>query len=278
MAIKLYAGLPGKGKTAESTYLAVIQYNKDNTLKNYVKESLHAAKVQTDEYIKIYSDAKRSFRFKLYIRNYISNFVHYFNDLRINPINNIFCNYPVLLEKKRGIMANIFKPSDLCMKYQFPKGSTIFWDETQRDAESRSFKTFNKKMGTFFQHHRHADIRDIILVSQHPRRIDNMLRDLVEIFRKYKIFVKIPFTTIIFAYYTNYYEFEDFGKYNHLKPEFRTYDYDNHFQFLSTKNSFDRYVSKYFAVIFEQLPMIQKVQFKSMTLSADELDAIGVDV
>jgi len=280
MATKMYTGLPGRGKTANSTHLAVIEYNRDNTLFVYIVHSLKYAINKNNKHVSQFNDArlktKLQMSIKYFYKYFVIDFIECFNRFKHDPINNIFTNYPVLLDVKKNIYSNIFKPDDLKMKYQFPKGSSIFWDETQRDAESREFKSFNKKMGTFFQHHRHADIKNIILVTQHPKRVDNKLRDLCESFRKYRIFFKIPFIPYIFAYYTNYYEPDDYGRYNHSSPEFRNYDYDNHMQILSVRKSFDRYDSKYFRVIFEALPTIPKQQFKSKELTLEEIEAIGV--
>jgi zona occludens toxin (predicted ATPase) len=234
MAIYFYSGLPGTGKTASATFIAVKQYKSDNSL---IKKLLEKRK---------------------------------------ENINLVYSNYPILLDLKRGVYSNSLKPGDLCMKYQFPHGSLLILDEFQRYYDSREFKTFPKDLGTFFQHHRHGSIKDIILISQHPRRVDNKGRDLSEIFRKHKIFLKIPFLPVIFCYYTNYYEFEDYGKYNHLKKEQKTYDYDNHMRLYWTFNIFNRYNSKYFAIIFEQLPEALKKPFTGKSLTIEQINDVGI--
>ena len=282
MAIKGYFGLPGKGKTAESTYLAVKEYEKQNTLLVYTLESIRYAFIKYSEVTNLYSDARFLFKVKIWAKyfgiTFFINFVEHFNWFKHNPINNIFTNYPVLLDPKRKIFSNIFRPKDTKMTVKFPKGSTIIWDEAQRDVESREFKKFDKNMGTFLQHHRHASITNIIFVSQSPKRIDNKLRDLAEVYRKYKIFFKIPFIPFIFVYYSNYYEADDYGKYAHPKPEVKNYDVDNHIEFISTKKSFDRYDSKYFSAIFDILPPVVKVQWQKLQMSPEEINEIGVDV
>lgn len=268
MAILCYSGLPGKGKTAMLTHISVKHYKKSNgIIQNSIRTIINATKTTTD------------------IKKLSHRIIPWFKSLPVcysyalhNPINNVFTNYPVLLDVKKNIYSNVVNLDDLNMKYKFPKHSLIGIDEAQRYYDSREFKKFPKNLGTFLQHHRHADIDNIIFVTQHPRRLDNKMRDLCEVFRKYKIFFKIPFIPFIFAYYVNYYEFEDYGKYNHLKPEFRTYDYDNHFEFISSHKSFDRYMSKYFHVVFDVLPDIIKSRFTSKELQLDEINSIGVEV
>jgi len=193
-------------------------------------------------------------------------------------VNRVYSNYPILLDVKKGIYSNTLKPGDMCMKYQFPHGSLLILDEFQRYYDSREFKTFPKELGTFFQHHRHGSIKDIILISQHPRRVDNKGRDLSEIFRRYKIFLKIPFLPVIFCYYTNYYEFEDYGKYNHLKKEMKTYDYDNHMRLYWTWNVFNRFDSKYFRIIFENLATAPENRFTGKSLTLEQINSVGIDL
>lgn len=232
------SGLPGKGKTASATYLAIKKYKQDN---NIIKR----------------------FFYKLTKREY-------------QYTNLVFSNYPILLDKKHDIYSHVVCPDDLCMKYRFPTHSLIILDETQRYFDSREYKRFPKQLGVFFQHHRHGSIDDIILVTQHPRRLDNKMRDLCEIFRKYRHFIKLPFIPLILITYTDYYEFEDYGKYNHVKPEFRTYDYHNHFMIVSSKNIFNHYNSKYFHVIFDELEDMPVSSFANIDLSATEIEKIGV--
>jgi zona occludens toxin (predicted ATPase) len=256
MAIICYSGLPGTGKTASCTYRAVKKYRHDNNIiARYVR------------FIVLFITGTGK-----------SSFIERLKQVKQqSKVNLIYSNYPIRLDKKGKVYSNIIKPSDLQMKFQLPHGALIELDEMQRYQDSREFKTFPKELGTFFQHHRHASIEDIILVTQHPRRLDNKMRDLCEVFRKYRIFIKLPFIPVIFTYYTNYYEFESYGMYNHVKKEARTYDYDNHFQFMFTWNAFTRYDSKYFKVIFQALPYIPLKLFTSKSLSLKELSAIGID-
>lgn len=247
MAIICYSGLPGKGKTAMATYNAIKKYKKDNSL---------LSKLLYKTLYKITKNSRYSITY---------------------PINLIYSNYPILLNKKQNLYSHKVKLDDLKMCVKFPYYSMLIFDETQRYYDSREFKKFPKEIGTFMQHHRHATIDDIILITQHPRRIDNKMRDLNEIFRKYRLFIKIPFMPYIIATYTNYYEFEDYGKYHHVKAEMRTYDYDNHIKFLNVKNCFPRYNSKYFHFIFDNLPTIISHEFTNLDLNQNDLDDVGIE-
>lgn len=231
MAITIYSGLPGKGKTALATLKAVKKYRRDNSIIRKV--------------------------------------------FKKNGINRIYSNYPILLNMKKKVYSHPISLMDLQMTLRFPKGSLIIIDEVQRYYDSREFKTFPKNLGIFLQHHRHADIDDIILITQHPRRIDNKMRDLSEVYRKHRTFITIPFIPIGMALYTNYYEFDDYGKYHKVKKEAQTYDLDNHIRFFIKSNIFGHYNSKYYHVIFDALDPILNRFFTGTDLTADELNQIG---
>lgn len=258
MAIICYSGLPGTGKTASATHYAVKKYKRDNRKLVLLIRHFRNSEIQI----------KDKFKLKVLSKYYLDQY----------KVNLLYSNYPILLDKKNRVFSNVVKPNDLTMIYQFPKRSSIIIDETQRYYDSREFKKFPKEIGVFFQHHRHADIIDIILVTQHPRRLDNKMRDLAEVFRKYRMFVKIPLLPLIFCTYTNYYEFEEYGKFNHVKKEMRSYDYDNHIRIMLTDKIFSRYESKYFKVIFEQLTNIVSRPFISKDLSFDDIKAIGIEM
>jgi zona occludens toxin (predicted ATPase) len=229
MAIKIYSGLPGKGKTASASHYAIKHYNKMNGLIRKIK--------------------------------------------KMPKINNVYSNYPILLDAKNNVYSNLLDIRAMNMKFCFPKDSVLILDEVQRYYDSREFKTFPKDLGTFMQHHRHGDIKDIILITQHPRRIDNKMRDLAEVFVKYRIWFNIPLLPFIFVYYTNYYEHDDFGKYHHVKKEMQNYDYDNHFKFIS-KKVYKSYNSKYFNVIFRTLPPMYNHRYQNKDLTVEHIKTL----
>lgn len=248
MALICYSGLPGRGKTAMATYHAVKKFKKDNSL--IIKLIYKVA-------YKITKNEKFS--------------------SKVFPRRLIYSNYPILLDRKKKIYSFKVGLNDLRMKKRFPYHSMLIFDETQRYYDSREFKSFPKEIGTFMQHHRHGSIDDIVLVTQHPRRIDNKMRDLNEVFRKYRTFFKIPLLPYIISYYTDYFEFEDYGLYNHVDRKHRTYDYQNHVRMFNIKNCYPRYNSKYFHFIFDGLPEIESVEFKDIDLSKDDLAAVGIE-
>lgn len=249
-------GLPKKGKTAFATYYAVKHFKKQNNI--------------LVRFIKSIYKKEKSESFK----DYVSNLINKTKVLN----NNVYSNYPILLNKKHKIYSNIIKPDDLDMKYQLPKNSLIILDEFQRYYDSREYVKFPRGIGTFFQHHRHGDIKDIIIISQHPRRIDNKARDLCEVFRKMKVFIPLPLLPLVLIYYTDYYEFDDYGKYNHIKRDMRTYDYNNTFKIIKKSNIFGRYDSKYFKAIFAELPLFNDETFNGLELTKENMENIGIRI
>ena len=79
-------------------------------------------------------------------------------------------------------------------------------------------------------------------------------------------------------YLTNYYEFDDYGKWHHPPKELKTYDVDNHFKFFFVKPVFKSYNSTYLSVLNEDKPLYNKGTFKSTKLSQEELTSIFDDL
>lgn len=230
MAITFYCGLPGKGKTAFSTHLAIKTYKQDNGI------------------IRTLIKRKRGVV--------------------------IYSNYPILLDKKREIYSNRLSVNMLQMNYKFPDHAVLIVDEAQKYYDAREFSKFPKEMGTFLQHHRHANIREVIWVSQHPRRLDNKQRDLSEVFRKYRLFLTIPFFPIGLCLYSNYYEFDDYGKYHKTPREMRNFDVDNHIRLFFKKNIFGHYYSKYYDVVFNDLEPVPSIPWTSLKMTKDDVNAV----
>lgn len=190
--------------------------------------------------------------------------------------NLIYSNYPILLDIKNKVFSHPVSLVDLQMTVKYPHHSMIIIDEVQRYYDSREFKTFPKDLGIFLQHHRHATIDDIILITQHPRRIDNKMRDLAEVYRKYRIFWKFfSFVPFGICMYSNYYEFDDYGKFHRVHKEAKTYDVDNHIRFFLKKSIFPHFSTKYYHVIFDDLKMIYSDYFNGIELTKDQLIKIG---
>ena len=94
MALSSNCGLPGSGKTEFLTYLAVKHYKKENSL------------------------------LRLWIRKYIRKLSDIY-------VNNVYTDYPVLLDLKNNIYSNKVHINDLDNSYRFKKGAFIGIDEPQ---------------------------------------------------------------------------------------------------------------------------------------------------
>jgi hypothetical protein len=237
--ISCISGLPGKGKNVYATYLAKKHFRHENSIfKRFKRHLMHE-----DTYI-----------------------------------NNVYTSYPILLDKKRLIFSNLVTLYDLNGKYRFKKNSLIIIDEVQSFYDSDEYKDFPKNIAIFNQFHRHFDIKDIYYISQHPSRIVKKLRNVSCQFVKIRKFVVIPLINLGVMYYSNYYEFEDYGKWHHPAKELKNYDVDNHFVIFRVKPIFKSYFSKYLSVLNKDKPLYNKGQFKSTSLTKKEINSIFNDI
>lgn len=237
--ISCISGLPGKGKNVYATYLAKKHYSSENSL------------------------IKRFFRRIKHKETYI---------------NNIYTTFPILLDKKRKIYSNMITLNDLDGSFSFKKNALIIIDEVQSFYDSDEFKDFPKKIAVFNQFHRHFDIKDIYYISQHPSRIVKKLRNISCKFIKIRTFIIIPLINLGIMYLSNYYEFEDYGKWHHPSKEMKTYDVDNHFKFFFVKPVFKAYYSKYLSVLNKDKPLLNKGTFNNTTLSKKQIIKIFGDM
>lgn len=234
------SGLPGKGKNVFATYLAIKHFRHENSL---INRAIRRIKHQD------------------------------------TLINNVYSSYPILLNKKKNIYSNLVTLDDLNGSYRFKKHSCIIIDEVQSFYDSDEFKEFPKEIAVFNQFHRHFDIDNIYYISQHPSRIVKKLRNVTCQFTKIRNFIVIPFINIGIMYLSNYYEFEDYGKWHHPSKEMKTYDVDNHFKIFFVKKVFKAYDSKYLSVLNRDKPFYNKGKFSSTTLSESEIsDIFGHDI
>lgn len=232
-------GLPGVGKNVYATYLAKKHFNHEN---NLLKRVIRKIKHQE------------------------------------SYINNVYSTYPIILNKKKMIYSNLITLNDLDNTYRFKKGSVLFIDEVQSFYDSDEYKTFPKKIAVFNQFHRHFGIKDIYYISQHPSRIVKKLRNVTCCFTKIRKFKVVPLINLGIMYITNYYEFDDYGKWHHPPKELKTYDVDNHFKFFFTGAIFKSYNSTYLSVLNENKPLYDKGTFKNTKLSKSELYTIFNDI
>ena len=233
--ISVISGLPGKGKNVLATNLAKRHYRAENGL----------------------------------ILRIIRKIKH-------EPIilNNVYSTYPILLNKRRKEYSNVVSFYDLDGSYKFLPNALIIVDEVQAFYDSDEHKNFPKKIAVFNQFHRHFNIKDIYYISQHPSRIVKKLRDVSYGFTKVRSFFVIPIINLGIMYYSNYYEFEDYGKWHHPAKEFQTYDVDNHFLLFNAKSIFTSYNSKYLNVLNRDKPLYNKGKFNDLYLSKEELNSI----
>ena len=167
---------------------------------------------------------------------------------------------------------------DLDNRYRFKDNSIIFIDEVQSFYDSDEYKDFPKKIAVFNQFHRHFGIKDIYYISQHPSRIVKKLRNVTCKYTKIRKFLIIPIINLGFMYLTNYYEFDDYGKWHHPTKEQKTYDVDNHFKFFFVKPIFKSYNSVYLKVLNEDKPLINKGTFSTTQLTRKDVRNIFKDI
>lgn len=239
--VTIISGIPGSGKNVRATYLAKRHYKKSNSLfRKFIRKLKH-----------------QSFK-----------------------INNVYSTYPILLKKyskrskKKDVYSNRVTIYDLVPDNRFEEDALIIIDETQAFYDSEEHKDFPKKIATFNQFHRHFGIKDIYYISQHPSRILKKLRILACEFDKIKTFINIPFLNIAFMHIVSYFEFEDYGKYNHPKRETKTYDVKNRYLLFLSKKVFNSYDSKYLRVLNKDKPLYNSGTFDSLSLSESEIKYI----
>lgn len=194
-------------------------------------------------------------------------------------INNVYSTYPILLKKtkKEKVYSNIVTIYDLVPSNRFLNHAVIVIDETQAFYDSEDHKEFPKEIAIFNQFHRHFGIDDIYYVSQHPSRIMKKLRILACEFDKIKKFICIPFIHLAFMHIVRYFEFDDYGKYNHPKKEAKTYDVKNKYMLFFAGKVFKAYDSKYLKVLNIDKPLYNRGVFKKIDLSEKEIKYIYRD-
>jgi len=189
-------------------------------------------------------------------------------------INNIYTNYPILLNKKHDIYSRIVSVDDLDGSHSFLFNAVIIIDELQASYDSDEHKIFPKRIATFNQFHRHFGISDIYYISQHPSRIVKKLRNISCEFIKIQSFRIIPIIKLAFMTTTSYYEEEDYGKWHHPVKEMKTYDVDNHIHFFFVNKVFKSYNSTYLAPLNENKPLLNKGTFSKLEVTKEQLNKV----
>ena len=236
--ISIISGLPGSGKNVYATYLAKKHFEREN---NFIKRFIRKIKHQN-----------------LYI-------------------NNVYSSYPILLNKRKQIYSRLVSLNDLNNNFRFEPMSIIIIDEVQSFYDSDEHKFFPKEIAVFNQFHRHFGIKDIYYISQHPSRVVKKLRNVSCQFTKIQNFFIFPLIHLGVMYFTNYYEFEDYGKWHHPSKEMKNYDVDNHFKFFFVKKIFTAYDSTYLYVLNKDKPLLLKGTYTSPFLTNSQINSIFGD-
>ena len=197
--------------------------------------------------------------------------------------NNVYTTYPVLLRrgskifKRDPIYSQRVSLFDLVPQNRFLPYALIIIDETQVIFDSEEYRDFPKDIATFNQFHRHFGVSDIIYITQHPSRLMKKLRVLCSEFDRVKNFILIPIIKLAIISVVKYYEFDDYGKYNHPKKEARTYDVNNKLYIFFARKVFNSYDSTYMRVLNINSPLFDMGTFSSHELTNGEISYIFKD-
>lgn len=222
-------GVPGSGKTLSSVVIARKHYKRENSkLKRFIR------KIKKKEIF----------------------------------VNNVYSNFPILLDKKRNIYSNIVSIDDCTNEYSFKGNSIIILDELQAFYDSyKDFKDFPREIASFFQFHRHFSIKDIYLISQHPRRLVTYLKDVITQFNRMRRFIKIPFLHIGIITYRGVFEFDDYKyAFSNSKEVKEMYDIRRGIYIFNYKKVFNSFLSIYLYQLNENKPLLTKGTYDNVFL------------
>lgn len=232
MPIVTIGGKPRAGKNLTAVYLAKKHYQQENS---FIKRHIRKKK----GYDEIY--------------------------------NNVYSNFPILLDKKRKRYSNEVSINDLKGQHRFRENAFIIIDEMQITYDSMEYKDFPKTIASFLQTHGHYHINSIVLISQHPRRIPNKPREIAEIFWRIKSFKKLPLLNFGLLKATQYYEFDDYGKSDLIDKNIATYEFDIVRKLVNVKDLYNRYKTDYMYARIKDKPMLEHKEFKSLELSREQI-------
>lgn len=257
MALVSYCGVPGSGKTLDLTYEALKHYKKENSkFHRFIVWIL--ARLGFKKYKKLFQF------YKLFPKE---------------KINNVYSNYPILLDKKNKIYSNYCNIWDLNNEYSFLPNSFIGIDEIQLYIDSEDYKDKDinakiKKIAKFLQAHRHYGIKTIVFVSQHPSRIFKKGRNICESYLKHKKIINIPIIPISIMRTVGYYELDYYGRYIPKDRETRKkleFDFYKKIKFFNRRKVYNAYSSRYLSKYNYDKPLIEKGKFESLSLSMEQL-------
>lgn len=232
MSVISINGLPGKGKTLTGTMIALKHFRKEN---NIIKKIVR--KIKKEEVI----------------------------------LNNVYSNYPILLNKRKKIYSNRVSIYDLKNQYSFKPNSLIIIDEIQLFYDSDEYKTFPRIIANFNQAHRHFLIKDIIYISQHPSRVVKKLRNVVSEYYRIKTKIMIPILKIGIITARVTYEFEDYESSFTKDKELRKLkDIKSKIFFVNFRKVFKSYDTIYLLPLNVDKPKINKGNYTKMYLPEED--------
>ena len=200
------------------------------------------------------------------------------NFLKKEKFNNIYSNYPILLNKKKNVFSNMISLNSFLHYHNWDYHASIFIDEVQLYFDSLEFKNFPKTIRNNFQLHRHFGIDDIYLLSQHPSRIVKQLRVLICEFYDITRFIKIPLTPFCFFRYNIYYNYEDFGKSVKVKIDDVPYKFKKKFLIFNYKKVYKSYDTCYMYGLVKDKSFFTKCEYDSKKMSINDIyNTFGID-
>lgn len=208
---------------------------------------------------------------------YICTFPH-------KKINNIYSTFPILLDKKRNIYSHKCTLWDLQNLCSFYPNSIIIIDEIQLFVDSDEYKDkfvteLLRKIGNYFQAHRHFGIKNILVTSQGVTRIFKKCRDVCSGYLKLNRVFKIPFCPFGFISGTMYYDIDFFGKFIPRHKEERRklpFDYKKIRCFVNMNKIYSAYDSRYLANMNYDKPLLNRGEYESLRTSSSDLSNLFV--
>lgn len=259
MALVSYTGVPGSGKTLTCTIDILSHFKRENSkIKYFISFILSKFHIKT----------------KKIDYDYYFNFPH-------KKINNVYSNFPVLIDKKNKIYSNRVSLWDLNNEYSYLPNALIVIDEVQLYADSDEYKDkdINERLAEvarFMQAHRHYGIKKIIIVSQNPSRIFKKARNVCESYLKLSKVINLPFNISIVRG-RGYYDLDYYGKYVPKDREERKklpFEYYRFFKFFNRKKVYSSYDSRYLSNYNYNKPLFEEGTYNDLKIEYDYLEKL----
>lgn len=260
MEILCNSGIPGSGKTLDSTYDAIKHFKKENNpIKKY------------SIYLLSYLPGKIGENFKIKKA--------YYKIFPYGLINNVYTNYPVLLDKKRKIYSQKISIFDFYGDNSFYPNALVIFDEIQLYLDSDDYKDKNlnyriKRIAKVLQSFRHFGGAGVIFNTQHPSRFFKKGRNVASAFVKHDKMFMIPILKVGFIKLTYYFTLEDYGKFVPKDREARKmlqFDFKKQIKFMNFRKLFKSYDSRYLSEYNYNRPLLNKGTWTSLKVEYKDL-------